>query len=131
MKKLVLLVFAATLVFGMSAFAQSDTGAAPDKKAAKAEKKEAKAEKQEAKAAEKGKVLSLTGWVKTEGDKTVFVNDKDKQNWDVQNPDAVKAEDGKHVRVRATLDEANKSIMVKSAKELAKRKQAGAVKGSH
>src|SRR5512138_238536 len=118
MRKLAVTLFAVLLVFATAAVAQENAGAAPDKKTAKAEKKEAKA-------AEKGKTLSLTGWVKTEGEKTVFVNDKDKQTWDVQNPDAVKAENGKHVRVKAKLDEVNKSINVSSVKELGKCKQSG------
>ncbi len=135
MRKLVVTLFAMVLAFGMSALAQNDAGTAPDKSAAKAEKKQAKtekkeekAEKKETKAAEKGKALSLTGWVKTEGDKTVFVNDKDKKSWDVQDPDMLKAENGKHVRVKAKLDEANKSMNVSSVKELGKRKQARAGK---
>ncbi len=123
MKRFVLMLSAALLLFGISGFAQTETGAAPDNKA---EKKEAKAEKKEAKAAEKGKTLGLTGWVKTEGDKIMFVNDKDKQTWAVENPDMLKAHDGKHVKVEAKLNEANKSIDVTSVKDLGKRKQAEA-----
>jgi hypothetical protein len=48
------------------------------------EKKVQKAEKKEAKAAEKGKTLSLTGWVKDQDGKTVFINDKDKQAWNIE-----------------------------------------------
>jgi hypothetical protein len=37
------------------------------------DKKTTRAEKKEAKAAAKGKAISLTGWVKSEGDKVTFV----------------------------------------------------------
>lgn len=68
--------------------------------------------KKSAKAAEKGKEIRLTGWVKEEDGKTVFVNDKDKQNWEIGNPEAVKGHEGHHVKIKAKLDEANHSVMV-------------------
>ena len=72
-----------------------------DKKAAKAEKKEAKA------AAKRASTMSLDrlgqGY---EDGKTVFINDKDRQAWNIENMDAcagaVKAH---HVKVRAKLNE--------------------------
>jgi hypothetical protein len=103
---------------GSSQTSDSSQTGATDKKTAKAEKKEAKA-------AEKGKALSLTGWVKTEGDKVMFVNDKDKQTWSVKNADVLKPLDGKHVKVKATPDESDKSLTVDNVKELRKDKQAG------
>jgi uncharacterized lipoprotein NlpE involved in copper resistance len=76
-------------------------------------------------APEKNKASSLTGWVKTEADKVVFVNDKDKQTWNVQNPDVLKPHDGQHVKVKATLNETDKSLTVNNVKELRKGKQSG------
>jgi hypothetical protein len=120
----------ATLLFGLAILLSlSFTAVAQDSTSTtKSDKKAAKAEKKEAKASAKGKALSLTGWVKTEGDKTTFVNDKDKQSWTVQNADAVKAHDGKHVKVKATLNESDHSIMVDSVKDMGAHKQAKAAK---
>src|SRR5690242_19943317 len=56
---------AAMLMFSLSAFAQADKQA----------KKTEKAQQKEAKTAAKGKTASLTGWIKTSGDKTMFTND--------------------------------------------------------
>ena len=108
MKKIYVAVFTFVLGFALLGFAQdtsSGTSTSTDKKVAKAEKKEAKA-------AAKGKAMRLTGWVKEEGGKDVFVNDKDKQTWDISNQDAVKGHEGHHVKVKAKLDESNHSITV-------------------
>lgn len=128
MRKLIAAIFAFALLCSMTAFAQDQAGTETkqDKKAAKAEKKEAKAENQEAKASAKHKAMSLTGWVKTEGDKTVFVNDKDKQTWDIANADVAKPHDGQHVKVKATPDESSKTLTIDSIKEMGKSKQAKA-----
>lgn len=87
-----------------------------------------KAEKKEAKAAEKGKAMHLTGWVKTEGGKTVFVNDKDKETWNVSNPDVLTQHEGKHVSVKAKINETDKSLTIESVKEMKKAKQAAEAK---
>ncbi len=124
MRKLALVFMAFVLMLSVAAMAQeTGTTGTTDKKTAKAEKKQAKAEKKEAKAAEKGKAMHLTGWVKTEGDKIVFVNEKDNQTWDVKNPEMVKPMEGKRVKIKANIDEADKSITVDNVKEL-KTKQA-------
>ena len=88
------------------------------------DKKTAKAEKKEASKAEKGKSMTLTGWVKDENGKTVFVNDKDKQSWDIANKDAVSGHEGHHVKVKAKLNEADHSMTVESVKMMKKAKQA-------
>ena len=90
---------------------------------ANAAKEIAEAEKKEAKAAEKGKAMSLTGWVKDEGGKTVFVNDKDKQAWNIENMDAVKGHEGHHVKVKAKLNEADHSLNVEKLTMMRKAKQ--------
>lgn len=113
---------------------QSDNSAAQanpqSDQAASTDKKEEKAEKKEAKAAAKGKDMSLTGWVKDENGKSVFVNDKDKQSWDISNPDAVKGHEGHHVKIKAKLDESNHSLTVDSLSMMKKSKQSAETKKS-
>ena len=125
-------VLCALLLAGcLSAFAQQDmSGQSNDKDQANSQnqtssqdKSASKAEAKENKAAEKGKSMRLTGWVKSEGDKVQFVNDKDKQAWDVSNADILKAHDGHHVKVKAKLDETNHSLYVQDVKMLRKSKQ--------
>ena len=124
MKKIYAAVFACLLGMSMLGFAQdtsSQTSTSTDKKVAKAEKKEAKA-------AAKNKDMRLTGWVKEEGGKDVFVNDKDKQSWDISNQDAVKGHEGHHVRVKAKLDESSHSLTVDKLTMMKKSKQGGEMK---
>jgi hypothetical protein len=116
MKRVLTLLFAFLLTASLSVLAQDNPSGSTDKKTSKAEKKEAKA-------AEKGKSMSLTGWVKDQDGKTVFVNDKDKQAWNISNPDAVKGHEGHHVKVKATLNEADHSINVEKLTMLRKGKQ--------
>ena len=118
MKRVLTLLFAFLLTASLSLLAQdtSNPSGSSDKKTSKAEKKEAKA-------AEKGKSMSLTGWVKDQDGKTVFVNDKDKQSWNISNPDAVKGHEGHHVKVKAMLNEADHSINVEKLTMLRKGKQ--------
>jgi hypothetical protein len=84
-----------------------------------------KAENKEAKAAAKDKTMSLTGWVKDQDGKTVFINDKDKQAWNIANLDAVKGHEGHHVKVKAKLNEADHSMDVEKVTMMAKSKQTG------
>jgi|GEM_PF-235412 hypothetical protein len=128
MKPLLTIAFAFLVTCSISAFAQTSDAAQSDNNAAKTDKKVAKAENKEAKAAAKGKDISLTGWVKTDGGKTTFVNDKDKQSWDISNPDAVKGHDGHHVTIKAKLNETDHSLTVDSLKMMRKGKQGGAQK---
>jgi len=131
MKRLWVVMCAFVLAMAMSAFAQQ-AGSASDHDSMNSnsqndqttsDKKVAKAEKKEEKAAAKGKSMRLTGWVKTEGDKVTFVNDKDKQSWDVSNADMVKGHDGHHVKVKAKLDETSHSMTIQDVKMLRKSKQ--------
>jgi len=111
---------------GASSNASQDqnTGASSNSSQDKSAKSTAKAEKKEAKNAEKGKSMTLTGWVKDENGKTVFVNDKDKQSWDIANKDAVSGHEGHHVKVKAKLNESDHSMTVESVKMMKKGKQA-------
>ncbi len=51
------------------------------------------------------------------GMKPVFVDEKAKAVWSIDNPDAVKDFYGDHVAVMATADAANKSVHIDSIKE--------------
>jgi hypothetical protein len=121
MKRVTTYLFAFVIMASLSLAAQEPATkdqTAPDKKVQKAEKTEATA-------AAKGKVMSLTGWVKDQGGKTVFINDKDKQAWDISNLDAVKGHEGHHVKVKAKLNEAEHSMDVEKVTMMSKTKQTG------
>ena len=124
MKKIYVAVFTFVLGFTLLGFAQDTSSGATSS----TDKKVAKAEKKEAKAASKGKEMRLTGWVKEEGGKDVFVNDKDKQTWDIANQDAVKGHEGHHVKVKAKLDESSHSITVDKLTMMKKSKQGDEMK---
>jgi hypothetical protein len=62
--------------------------------------------------------MTLKGTVKMEGDKTVFVNDKDGKSWDVMNPDKLQGHDGHHVQLSAHVYADKNSIHVMSVKML-------------
>lgn len=125
MKRVLTLLFAFLITASLSLVAQEpmnkDQSSSGDKKMQKAEKKEAKA-------AEKGKSMSLTGWVKEMNGKTVFENDKDKQDWDISNMDAVKGHEGHHVKIKAKLNEADHSLMVEKLTMMRKGKQSSEMK---
>ena len=118
MKRLLTLLFALVITSSLALAAQ-EPAASP----ASGDKKVAKAEKKEAKAAEKGKSVSLTGWIKDQDGKTMFINDKDKQAWNIANMDAVKGHEGHHVKVKAKLNEADHSVNVEKISMLRKGKQ--------
>ena len=122
MKRLLTLLFAFLVTASLSLAAQEP---ANKDQASSSDKKVQKAENKEAKTAAKGKDMSLTGWVRDQGGKTVFENDKDKQTWEIANPEAVKGHEGHHVKVRAKLDESNHSLTVDKLSMMKKSKQAG------
>jgi hypothetical protein len=122
MKRVITFLFAFLITAALSLAAQEpaskDQGSTGDKRVDKAQK-------QEAKAAEKGKTMSLTGWIKEQDGKTVFENDKDKQAWNIANPDTVKGHEGHHVKVKAKLNEGDHSVNIEKLTMLRKGKQAG------
>jgi hypothetical protein len=120
MKRILILLFAFVMSAALSLAAQEP---ANQDQSSGNSKKVQKAEKKEAKAAQKGKDMTLTGWVREMNGKTVFVNDKDKQDWDISNMDAVKGHEGHHVKVKAKLDEANHSLTVDKLTMMRKGKQ--------
>lgn len=119
MKRITTFLFAFLITASLSLAAQEP--ASKDQTAT--DKKVQKAEKQEANAAAKGKVMSLTGWVKDQDGKTVFINDKDKQAWNISNLDAVKGHEGHHVKIKAKLDESSHSLDVEKLTMMSKAKQ--------
>jgi len=119
MKRMTTFLFAFLITAALSLVAQEP--ASKDQTAT--DKSVQKAEKTEANAAAKGKVMSLTGWVKDQDGKTVFINDKDKQAWNISNLDAVKGHEGHHVKVKAKLNEADHSMDVEKVTMMSKSKQ--------
>ena len=119
MKRLLTLLFAFLVSASLTLLAQEP--ATKDQTAT--DKKVQKAEKQEASAAAKGKLMSLTGWVKDQDGKTVFINDKDKQAWNIANVDAVKGHEGHHVKIKAKLNETDHSVDVEKITMMSKSKQ--------
>lgn len=61
---------------------------------------------------------TIKGTVKTEGDKTTFVADKDNKAWEVANPEALKGHEGHHVQVSAHVYADKNQIHVMSVKML-------------
>jgi hypothetical protein len=121
MRRVVAFLFAFLITASLTLVAQepaSKDQTANDKSVQKAENKEANS-------AAKGKTMSLTGWVKDQDGKTVFINDKDKQAWNISNLDAVKGHEGHHVKVKAKLNEADHSMDVEKLTMMAKSKQTG------
>jgi hypothetical protein len=59
---------------------------------------------------------TLKGTIKTEGDKTVFVSDKDQKSWEIINPEAVKGHEGHHVEVSAHVYADKNQIRLMSVK---------------
>ncbi|HZD93345.1 MAG TPA: hypothetical protein VE133_03765 [Candidatus Sulfotelmatobacter sp.] len=121
MKRVITTLFAFLLTASLSMLAQEPAS----KDQASGDKSVQKAEKKEANAAAKGKSMSLTGWVKEQDGKTVFINDKDKQAWNISNTDAVKGHEGHHVKVTAKLNEADHSLSVEKLAMMHKGKQTG------
>ena len=103
MKKLMVCLLAVTFAMSLTAFAQQDNNMA-----------QAQADQAGAKAP----LMNLKGTVKTEGDKTVFVADKDGKSWDVMNPEELKGHDGHHVQLSAHVYADKNAIHVMSVKML-------------
>jgi len=126
MKKLIVSLFALALMCTVSALAQ-DTMKSDNSKPA----------------ATSAKASKINGWVSDSkcgaagakaghadcmkkctdaGEKVVFVSDKDKSVWSVDNPEELKGHEGHHVRVTAHVDKTNNSIHVASVKMLSQGK---------
>ena len=85
MKKFMVCLLAVTFAMSLTAFAQQDNSMA----------------QAQSDAAAKAPLMTLKGTVKAEGDKVMFVNDKDGKSWDVMNPEELKGHEGHHVVLTA------------------------------
>jgi len=61
---------------------------------------------------------TVSGTVKSEGDKLTFVSDNDQKSWDVQNPEALKGFEGQHVQLQIHSYPDKSSINVIDVKQL-------------
>ena len=102
MKKLMIVLLALTFALSLTAFAQQDNNMSQP----------------QMDQGSKAPLMTLKGTVKTEGDKTVFVNDKDGKSWDVMNPDKLQGHDGHHVQLSAHVYTDKNAIHVMSVKML-------------
>jgi hypothetical protein len=104
MKKLMVCLLAVTFAMSLTAFAQQDNMG--------------QGQMSQGDSGAKAPLMTLKGTVKMEGDKTVFVNDKDGKSWDVMNPDKLQGHDGHHVQLSAHVYADKNSIHVMSVKML-------------
>jgi hypothetical protein len=102
MKKLMVCLLAVTFAMSLTAFAQQDNSMA----------------QAQSDAAAKAPLMTLKGTVKAEGDKVMFVNDKDGKSWDVMNPEELKEHEGHHVQLSAHVYADKNSIHIISVKML-------------
>jgi hypothetical protein len=109
MKKLMVCMLAVTFAMCLTVFAQQDSNMPRDNNMSQTQ-----ADQDAAKAP----LMSLKGTVKAEGDKYVFVNDKDGKSWDVMNPEELKGHEGHHVQLSAHVYADKNQIHVMSVKML-------------
>jgi hypothetical protein len=64
--------------------------------------------------------MTLQGTVKADGDKLMFVNDKDGKSWEVINPETLKPHVGHHVELSAHVYADKMQIHVMSVKMMKK-----------
>jgi hypothetical protein len=102
MKKLLMLLVALCVACGTFAYGQDTMKSCDTGKASAA----------------KAPLKTLTGTVKTDGDKVMFVSDADQKSWNVMNPQTLKAHDGHHVQVSAHVYADKDSIHVMKVKML-------------
>ena len=103
MKKLMIFLLAFGIATCLSGFAQQNNNMA---------------QTQADQGAAQAPLMTLKGTIKMEGDKTVFVNDKDGKTWDIMNPEEVKGHEGHHVQLNAHVYADKGSIHIMSVKML-------------
>jgi hypothetical protein len=108
MKKIIVCLLALTVAMGLTAFAQDATTSQNGNMS------QTQADQMGAKAP----LMTLKGTVKADGDKYVFVNDKDGKSWDVMNPEELKGHEGHHVQLSAHVYTDKNSIHIMSVKML-------------
>jgi uncharacterized protein YxeA len=109
MKKLMVCLLAIAFAMSLTAFAQQDNNASRNNNMS---------QMQADQSAAKAPLMTLKGTVKAEGDKYMFVNDKDGKSWDVMNPEELKGHEGHHVQLSAHVYADKGSIHVMSVKML-------------
>ncbi|MGA7220223.1 MAG: hypothetical protein WBX38_18040 [Candidatus Sulfotelmatobacter sp.] len=102
MKKAMICLLALTFALSLTAFAQQGNNMSPTQMDSGA----------------KPPLMTLKGTVKFEGDKAMFVNDKDGKSWDVINPETLKGHDGHHVELSAHVYADKGQIHIMSVKML-------------
>jgi hypothetical protein len=105
MKKYLAIVFALSMVLGVTAFVRASTATATPGPAA---------------LPQGAPLKTIQGTVKVDGDKVMFVSDEDMKSWGVMNPDTLKAHDGHHVEVSAHVYADKNQIHVMSVKMVKK-----------
>ena len=108
MKTIIVCLLALTVAMGLTAFAQDATTSQNGNMS------QTQADQMGAKAP----LMTLKGTVKADGDKYVFVNDKDGKSWDVMNPEELKGHEGHHVQLSAHVYADKNSIHIMSVKML-------------
>lgn len=99
MKKIAMLLFSVTILVCLGAWAQTGTPSS-----------------QKSSTAASAKAMTVMGTVSNDG--KTFVTDKTNKKWTIDNPSAVKADEGKHVSVSATENATTDTLHVNSAKML-------------
>lgn len=103
MKKILIAVFALSMVLGATALVQVSTARAG------------------VAAMPQGAPLkTIQGTVTPDGDKVTFVTDEDKKTWEVMNPEVLKGHEGHHVELSAHVYADKSSIHVMSVKMVKK-----------
>jgi hypothetical protein len=89
----------------------------------KQDKKVAEADKEAANAAAKNKTIDLTGSLRKDAQKTIFINEETQQRWTIANPDILLGHESTRVKVKATPDIHARTLVVEEVKDLKPLKQ--------
>ena len=109
MKRMLICLLALTFAMSLSALAQQEKGTSQDTMAPQSQADQTSA---------KAPLMTLKGTVKAEGDKYMFVDDKDGKSWQVMNPEELKGHEGHHVQLSAHVYADKNSIHIMSVKML-------------
>jgi len=104
MRKVLLVVFALSMVVGMASMIPVSTATANPGPAAMPQ----------------APLKTIQGTVKADGDKISFVADEDGKSWDVMNPETLKPHAGHHVEVSAHVYADKMAIHIMSVKMVKK-----------
>lgn len=101
--KIAMMLFSLTVLISLSGWAQSTTPST-----------------QKSSTTTVSKAMNITGTLSSDG--KTFVADKGNKTWTIDNPTAVKADEGHHVSLNATENTSKDTLHVNSAKMVAKSK---------